>query len=86
MFSFDLWVVVLVVLSLGGHTDTYRSGCYGRGAFELCLPSLGILYQILQLRNTIRSRIVALTWSWGEDHRLLTQYALPIVWVCGSTS
>ena len=45
MFSFDFWVVVLVVLSLGGHTDTYRTVAYGHGAFELCLPSLGILYQ-----------------------------------------
>ena len=26
MFSFDFWVVLLV-FSLGGHTDTYRSGC-----------------------------------------------------------
>ena len=41
----DLWAVVLVVLSLGGHTDTYRTVAYDSGAFELCLPSLGILYQ-----------------------------------------
>jgi hypothetical protein len=26
VFSFDFWVVLLV-FSLGGHTDTYRSGC-----------------------------------------------------------
>ena len=41
----DLWPVLFVVLSLGGHTDTYRTVVYGHGAFELCLPSLGILYQ-----------------------------------------
>ena len=45
MIWLDLWAVVLVVLSLGGHTDTYRMAIVGRGAFELCLPSLGILYQ-----------------------------------------
>ena len=43
MFSFDFWVVVLVVLSLGGHTDTYRTVSSGPGAFELCLPSYRIL-------------------------------------------
>jgi hypothetical protein len=38
--------LILFVFSLGGHTDTYRTVSAGRGAFELCLPSLGILYQI----------------------------------------
>jgi len=42
---FEFWPIVLVVFSLGGHTDTYRTVSVGRGAFELCLPSLGILYQ-----------------------------------------
>ena len=48
---FDLWPIVLLVFSLGGHTDTYRTVVYDDGAFELCLPSLGILYQ----NNCLRS-------------------------------
>ena len=39
-----------------GHTISYPSGCYGDGAFELCLPSLGNHYQIYLLRYSIRSR------------------------------
>ena len=42
---FEFWPIVLVVFSLGGHTDTYRTVASGHGAFELCLPSLGNLYQ-----------------------------------------
>jgi len=61
MIWFDLWPVIGVVFSLCGHTDTYPSGCYGHGAFGLCLPSLGILYQITQLRTHDLGRIVALT-------------------------
>ena len=45
MLPFDFWVFFLV-FSLSGHrTDTYRTVVYDDGAFELCLPSLGILYQ-----------------------------------------
>jgi len=80
MFSFDFWVVVLVVLSLGGHTDTYRTVVYGRGAFELCLPSLGFCYQIRMLRDTISHRTPRLGWPWGEDRRILTVHALYFVW------
>jgi hypothetical protein len=56
VFSFDFWFVVAVVLSLGGHTDTYRTVVYDDGAFELCLPSLGFCYQITTLRTTILGR------------------------------
>ena len=42
---FEFWLVILFVLSLGGHTDTYRTVSVGLGAFELCLPSLGSFYQ-----------------------------------------
>ena len=82
MIWFDLWLIVAVVLSLGGHTDTYRTVVYDGGAFELCLPSLPNLHQITQLRTQYLGVDCRSTWSWGEDHRLLTQYALRIVWVC----
>ena len=71
MIGLEFWVVVFV-FSLGGHTDTYRSGCYDSGAFELCLPSLGILYQITQLRTQYLGSRRRLTWSWGEDRRTWT--------------
>ena len=41
---------VPVEFVLCGHTDSYRLAVYGGGAFELCLPSLGILYQNRLLR------------------------------------
>jgi len=47
---FEFWPVVLLVFSLGGHMDTYRTGLYERGAFELCLPSLGFFFTKLTLR------------------------------------
>ena len=80
MFSFDFWVVVLVVLSLGGHTDTYRTVSSGRGAFELCLPSLGFCYQkgLLWCENIHRTPRMG--WPWGEDRRILTVQALHFVW------
>ena len=64
------------MFSLGGHTISYRSGCYDDGAFELCLPSLGILYQIQLLRDTILGRTPSMGWSWGEDHRPLYRVTL----------
>ena len=51
MIPFDLWCFQLVEFPLGWHTDTYRVVAYDDGAFELCLPSLGILYQIYLLRT-----------------------------------
>ena len=46
-----------VSFSFRGHdTDTYRVVAAGHGAFELCLPSLGILYQIYFLRYAILGR------------------------------
>ena len=71
------------MFSLGGHTISYPSGCCGRGAFELCLPSLGNHYQIYLLRNSIRSRKPQSEWSWGEDRRLSDRVTLPIVWGVG---
>ena len=50
MFSLDIWPIVLLVFSLGGHTNTYRTVSVGGGAFELCLPSLGFLFTKLTLR------------------------------------
>ena len=81
MIWLDLWFVVPVVFSFCGHTDTYRTVVRGHGAFELCLPSLGIPYQITQLRTQYLGIARRSEWSWGEDRRLLTQYALPIVCV-----
>ena len=76
----EFWVV-LRVFSLGGHTISYPSGCYGHGAFELCLPSLPNLHQILQLRNCIRSRSQSVTWSWGERRRPPDRVTLDFVGV-----
>ena len=56
MIPLVFWPIVLLVFSLGGHTDTYRTVAVGRGAFELCLPSLGILYQNSMLRFLIWDR------------------------------
>jgi hypothetical protein len=80
MIWLDLWPVVLFILSLGGHTDTYRTVVYDGGAFELCLPSSGILYQNCLLRTQYLGNGRRLTWSWGEGRRTLTLYALRIVW------
>ena len=64
-------IVILGVFSFGWHTvaDTYRMVACGHGAFELCLPSLGILYQITMLRNTILGRTPKTSESWGEEGR-----------------
>ena len=45
-------IIILAMFSLGWHTveDTYRMVSSGHGAFELCLSSLGNLYQIKLLR------------------------------------
>ena len=45
MIPFDFWAVAVVFSFRGHDTDTYRTVSSGRGAFELCLPSLGNLYQ-----------------------------------------
>ena len=56
MIGFDLWAM-RVSFSFGGHdTDTYRTVVYDGGAFELCLPSLGNLYQNRLLRYAILGR------------------------------
>ena len=44
---------MLLVLSLGGHMNSYRLTVYGHGAFELCLPSLGFFLTKLSLRSQI---------------------------------
>ena len=53
MIPLVFWLVVLFVFSLGGHTDTYRTVASGRGAFELCLPSLGFFFTKLWLRTQL---------------------------------
>ena len=45
---------------------------YGHGAFELCLPSLGILYQICYLRYAILGRTPKTKRTRGEDHQIAT--------------
>ena len=72
---------MLVVFPLCWHTDSYRRGRVGHGAFELCLPSLGILYQIRLLRTQYLGGSSRSGWSWGEDRRLSDRVTLPIV--CG---
>ena len=54
-----------------------RMVVYECGAFELCLPSLGILYQIYCLRTQLLGRtplLARLGVSWGEDHRVYGSY------------
>ena len=57
------------MFSLRGHTISYPSGCYDGGAFELCLPSLGILYQITQLRTQLLGQRCRMIRVWGEGLR-----------------
>ena len=79
MFSFDLWVMRLVFSLCGHDTDTYRTAVVGRGAFELCLPSLGFLFTKLTLRTQLLGRTLASDRSWGEDRRTLAT-------ACGSAT
>ena len=58
---FEFWLVVPIVFSLGGHTDTYRTVSVGGGAFELCLPSLGNFYQITTLRFCVWASVGHMT-------------------------
>ena len=44
-------LVITIELGFRWHTGTYRTVVYGDGAFELCLPSLGNLYQNNLLRS-----------------------------------
>ena len=76
MIWFDLGCVYLVELPLGWHTDTYRMVSIGHGAFELCLPSLGILYQIYLLRTQYLGVGHRPGWSWGEDLRSMDRVTL----------
>ena len=74
------WFVVLVVFSLGGHTDTYRVVVKTHGAFELCLSCLGIVYQKQLLGLSIWFNAGRIRSEWGEDRRTLTVQALHFVW------
>ena len=74
-----------------------RMVVYECGAFELCLPSLGILYQINLLRYLILGRTPRTSGTRGEEGRIwphrghragwsdgargLEQYAMPAVCV-----
>ena len=64
-------IIILAMFSLGWHTveDTYRMVSSGHGAFGLCLPSLGILYQNRMLWSTILGRTPKTSESWGEEGR-----------------
>jgi hypothetical protein len=65
---------VVFRFSLGGHTISYPGGCRDSGAFELCLPSLGNLYQICLLRTQYLGSRSRSTWSWV---RVATVWTLP---------
>jgi len=60
MIWFDLWLFYALVITIefgfGWHMTMYRLTVYGGGAFELCLPSLGNLYQNSLLRYAILGR------------------------------
>ena len=75
------------MFSFGWHVGTYRGSRVGRGAFELCLPSLGNHYQNNLLRTQYLGGSSRSGWSWGEDRRLSDRVTLPIVCivcvVCG---
>ena len=53
MIGFDFWVVGVSFSFCGHDTDTYRTASIGRGAFELCLPSLGFFLTKLTLRSQL---------------------------------
>ena len=78
VFSLEFWFVMLVVLSLGGHMNTYRMVSAGRGAFELCLPSLGFLFTKLTLRSLLLGQASHMAPSWVTVWTLAT--------ACGSAT
>ena len=61
VFSLDFWAVAVVFSFRGHDTDTYRTVSSGRGAFELCLPSLGFLVTKLLLRTQLLGRTLKTT-------------------------
>ena len=75
MIRFDLGLFYAIELSLGGHTDTYRTVPTQHGAFELCRPSLRIFYHNCLLRPTISYRSGrAPRWGPFGQHGDLEQY------------
>ena len=44
--------------------NTYRTACNGRGAFELCLPSLGFFFTKLTLRSLLVGQASHMAPSW----------------------
>ena len=74
---FEFWFIVLLVFSLGGHMNTYRTVSAGHGAFELCLPSLGILFTKLTLRSAVLGHACHMTKvRVGRRHDALQHYAV----------
>ena len=74
---FEFWPIVLLVFSLGGHMNTYRTVSVGRGAFELCLPSLGIFLTKLTLRCRFVGHACHMTKVWvGGGITSLQHYAV----------
>jgi hypothetical protein len=61
---------VLVEFGFGWHTTMYRLAVYGGGAFELCLPSLGNLYQNRLLRYAILGRTLRTSGTRGEGGQI----------------
>jgi hypothetical protein len=87
LLPLEFWVVVFM-FPLGWHTDTYHTVVYDGGAFELCLPSLGNLYQNSLLRTQYLGSRSRSTWSCGEHRRLSDRVTLcmmcdPAYRVCG---
>ena len=50
--------------------------CVGRGAFELCLPSLGFFVTKCVLRNTISGRTLKTSKSRGEEGGALMAWSV----------
>ena len=67
MLVFDFWVIRVSFSFCGHRIDTYRTVVYERGAFELCLPSLGILYQNSMLRSPILGHTPKTKRTRGEE-------------------
>ena len=62
--------IITIEFGFGGHMTMYRLAVYDGGAFELCLPSLGILYQICYLRYLILGRTLETKRTRGEEGQI----------------
>ena len=78
MFSLEFWVVGVSFSFCGHDKNTYRMVSAGRGAFELCLPSLGFLFTKLTLRSLLLGQASHMAPSWVTVWTLAT--------ACGSAT